>query len=142
MLQRYSRHPAFDPVNCAGANTECFSRLEDARAGRQLSTDTLNNSFAHWTTPDPFPLAPCSRQASLDALDNHCALELGKDAHHLKHGLTGWRAGVDTLLMEIEIDALGVQFAEERDQLLQRATEPVNRPRRYLIELAARDTAA
>jgi hypothetical protein len=35
--------------------------------------------------------------------------ELGKDPHHLKHRLPGWCAGVDPLLMEVEIDPLGVQ---------------------------------
>jgi hypothetical protein len=44
---------------------------------------------------------------------NDRALELGKHAEHLKHGLIGWRAGVDTLLMEVEVDALGVEFTEE-----------------------------
>jgi hypothetical protein len=63
-------------------------------------------------------LAPRSRETSLDPLDNHRALELGKDAHHLEHRLSGWCAGVDTLLVEVEIDTLGVQFAEKPDQLL------------------------
>ncbi len=84
-----------------------------------MRPDLPDDIRAHLTAAKPLPLAPCPREASLDPLDNHCALEFGKDAHHLKHRLSGWRAGVDTLLMEIEIDALGMQFAEERDQLLQ-----------------------
>jgi hypothetical protein len=89
--------------------------------------------------PSSFTLAPCPRKASLDPLDDNGALELGKDTHHLKHRLSDWRAGVDTLLVEVKIDALGMQLAEKCDQLLQSATEPVNGPSRHLIELAARD---
>jgi hypothetical protein len=45
------------------------------------------------------PLALAPGHASANPLDNHPALELGKDAHHLKHGLAGRRRGVDAPLM-------------------------------------------
>jgi hypothetical protein len=106
-------------MNGSGADAECLRRFEDPSPGRQLLLDALDDYLAHWTTPKPLSLAPRPREAALDALDNHGALELGKDAHHLKHRLTGWRASVDTLLMEVEINALGVEFAKEGDQLLQ-----------------------
>jgi hypothetical protein len=84
-----------------------------------LFTNALNDIGAHRSTPEALTLAPSPREASLDPLDNHRALELGEDAQHLKHRLPGWRAGVDTLLMEVEVDALGVEFTEEPDQVLQ-----------------------
>jgi hypothetical protein len=59
------------------------------------------------------------RSLSTTSLDDHGALEFAEHAEHLEHRLTGWRAGIDPLLMEVEIDAFGMQFAEERDQLLQ-----------------------
>jgi hypothetical protein len=37
---------------------------------------------------------------------------------HLKHGLPGRRRRVDTLLVEIQVNAFGVQLAEERDEVL------------------------
>jgi hypothetical protein len=89
---------------------------------------------------EPFSFRPRTGQPGLDPFLDDVRLELGKDAHHLKHRFPGWRAGVDTLLMQVEINALGVQFGEEGDQLLQRATEPINRPRRYLIEFTVRNT--
>jgi hypothetical protein len=49
-----------------------------------LLTDSLDDILAHWTTPEPSSLAPRPRKTSFDALANHSALELGKDAHHLK----------------------------------------------------------
>ena len=118
MLQRYSRHPAFDPVNCAGADAEGLGRFEDARAGRQLLLDALHNGIGDRSTPQPFPLAPRPRKTRFDPLDNHRALELGKHTEHLKQRLSGWRAGVEPLLVQVDIDALGVQFPEERDHLL------------------------
>jgi hypothetical protein len=41
-----------------------------------------------------------TREASLDALNNHRALELGKHAEHLKQRLSGWRACVEPLSVQ------------------------------------------
>ena len=104
----------------SGANAECFSRFEDTRAGRQLLTECARRFASLAGRPsEAFPLAPRPLKTRFDTLDNHRALEFAEHAEHLKHDLTGWCAGVDPLLMEVEIDPLGVQFAEERDQLLQ-----------------------
>jgi hypothetical protein len=35
---------------------------------------------------------------------NDNPLELGKDVHHLKHGLACWRRGVETLLVQKQVD--------------------------------------
>src|SRR5262249_1007855 len=61
-----------------------------------------------------------------------------EDAEHLEQSLAGRRAGVVALLVQIEVDLFGMHLAEERDQVLQRSTEPVDRPGRNDIELAAR----
>jgi len=61
-----------------------------------LFTNALNDIGAHRSTPEALTLAPSPREASLDPLDNHRALELGEDAQHLKHRLPGWR-GADRL---------------------------------------------
>jgi hypothetical protein len=104
-------------MNRSGADLERLRCFEDARASRQLRPDALDNIRAHWTTK-PLALASCPREASLDALDDHRALELGKDAEHLEHRLARWRAGIETLLMQVKVDALRVQFTEERHQIL------------------------
>jgi hypothetical protein len=103
----------------AGSDAEGFRRSEDSRAGRQLLADALDDILADPTTPGAFPLAPRPREARLHALDYNAALELGKDAEHLKHRPSRWGTGVETLLMKVKIDTLGVQFTKERDQLLQ-----------------------
>jgi hypothetical protein len=81
----------------AGADAERLRRLEDTGTGRQLSADMLHDIGAYRATPQPRSLTSRPREASLDTLDNHGALELGKHPHHLEHRLSGWRAGVDTL---------------------------------------------
>src|SRR5947209_18278436 len=96
----------------SGAEAERLSRFENPSPGRQLLLDALDNIRAHRTTAKPLALAPRTRETGFYPLDNHGALELGKDAQHLEHCLSGWRAGVETLLVKVEIDAFGVQFAE------------------------------
>jgi hypothetical protein len=49
-------------------------------------------------------------KASGDSLLNHRALELGKDAHHLKHRLAGRCGGVEALLVQVAIDLQRVQL--------------------------------
>jgi hypothetical protein len=48
----------------------------------------------------PLPLAPGRRKPGADTFLNHCALKLGKYAHHLKHRLAGRGRGVEPLLAQ------------------------------------------
>ena len=41
--------------------------------------------------------------------------------------------------MEVEVDALGMKLAEHAEQILQRPSEPVDRPRRNHIDVTARN---
>jgi hypothetical protein len=59
------------------------------------------------------PLFLGSREPSEHPLPDHGPFELGKDAHHLKHCPTGRPGGVETLLMQEEIDAFGVKLPQE-----------------------------
>lgn len=101
---RYSSHLSLDPVNCADADPKQPGRPQNARAGRQVLADALDDIFAHRTTPEALPLAPRPREARLDALNNNGALELGKDAEHLKHRPSRWGGGVEALLMQIQMN--------------------------------------
>jgi hypothetical protein len=92
-------------MNCADANAKLSGNLEDARARCQPSTHPFYDILAHRATPQPPPLAPRSGEASLDPLDDYCALELAEHAEHLEHRFPGWRAGIETLPMQIQIHA-------------------------------------
>jgi hypothetical protein len=105
---------------------------------RQRRADRSFGLRGNSWTPEPLALAARSRQAGLDALDDHRALELGEHAHHLEHRLAGRGAGVEALLMQVQIDALGMQLGEEPDKLLQRPAEAIDRPCRHLVELTPR----
>ena len=50
---------------------------------------------------DALGLGP--RQPGIDALHDHCALELGEDATHLKHCPARWGGRVDGLLVQIQM---------------------------------------
>ena len=96
-----------------------------------------STSAAIFGRPPQLALGLGSGHARLDPLLDHGPLELGEDAQHPEHGLAGWRGGVDALLVEVELDVLGVQFSKERHEILQRAAETINRPCGYEIELFA-----
>jgi hypothetical protein len=95
-------------MNRSRADAKSFSRFEDSHATRQLLADAIDNFPGYRATPEPLPLAPRPREASLDPLDYNAALELRKDAEHLKHRLSGWGAGVEPLLVQVEINIFGV----------------------------------
>ena len=68
----------------------------------------------------PIGLRP--RQTSHDTLPDHGAFKLGKHAEHLKHRAAGRCGRVETLLLQVEIGALGVKILEDRQQVRQRPT--------------------
>ena len=86
-------------MHCSGPDAECLRRFEDSRSGREPFPDALDDILGDRTTPEALPLAPRPRNASLDPLDNQGALEFRKDAEQLKQRLSGWRAGVEPLLV-------------------------------------------
>src|SRR5262249_47537802 len=73
-------------------------------------------------------LDPGACHARADALSDHRPLKLGEDAHHLKHGTARWRRRIEPLLMQIKLGTTGVNLAQERDQILQRAPQPIAAP--------------
>ena len=54
-------------MNCANAAAECFRRLEDSSAGRQLLADALDDLGAHGATPAPPSRCSGTREAQVDA---------------------------------------------------------------------------
>ena len=67
---------------------------------------------------------------------------LRSNSHHLKHRLTGWRAGIEALRLQEQVDACGVQFAQKGYQVLQTAAEAIDGPRHHHVELAPRGRLA
>jgi hypothetical protein len=72
----------------------------------------------------------------------HGALELREDATHPEHGLAGRGGGVDPLLMQVEINPLRVDVAEEGDQVLEAAAQTIDRSRGDQVALVAHDGLA
>jgi hypothetical protein len=54
-------------------------------------------------------LLPRARQAGPDTLADHCMLELGEHGHHLEHGAARWRGRVEALLVEEQVNAVGLE---------------------------------
>ena len=65
----------------------------------------------------------------MDSLLDHTALELRKGAGDLKHELAHWRGRIDCLLVEVKIYVGGLKRLDGAEQIDERSTEPVNRPR-------------
>jgi hypothetical protein len=58
-----------------------------------------------------------------------------QDAHHLEHRLASRCRGVETLLVEEEVDVQRMQLGEEADQVLQAAAEAIDAPGHDDVEL-------
>ena len=89
-------------------------------------------------TAQPHALGAGAGETGMDALLDDGALEFGEHAEHLEQSAAARRRRIDTLHMQVEIDAVAVDFAEEQHKVLKRAPEPVDRPGQKHIELAAR----
>ena len=63
-------------------------------------------------------LPPRPRDAGADPLDDRASLELRKHPEHREQRLAGWRAGIDTLAIEVQIAAGTVKLAKEGDEIL------------------------
>ena len=63
------------------------------------------------------PLSPARSAALVLAT----AFQLAEDAHDLEHGLAHRAGGVELLLVQEQIDVVGVDFIEEADEVEQRA---------------------
>src|SRR5215831_911058 len=74
------------------------------------------------------------RKAGADTFLDHGALEFSEHAHHLKHRLAGWRRGVDSLLVQIQVDLERMNIGQA-DKVLQRAPKAIDRPRHHHVKL-------
>src|SRR5436309_3065272 len=84
-------------------NSAAFFRTP-AVSGSESFTDALFDLEGYRGAAEPFDLSARPRQPCADSFTNHGPLELAKHAHHLEHGLTGGGAGIETLLMQEQVD--------------------------------------
>jgi hypothetical protein len=77
-----------------------------------------------------------SAQAGHDPLSDHRAFELGEHTQHLEHRPAGRRRCIEALLVQEQVDALGVEFAQEVQQVDQRPAEAIDRPGRDHVDVA------
>jgi hypothetical protein len=91
---------AADPLNRTRIDPKPLSDLAYARpsGSRQSLPDPLFQLGGYPRPSESLSLALGPRQAGTDPFLNHGALKLGKHAHHLKHGFTRRRRGVEALL--------------------------------------------
>ena len=98
---------AADTLNGRRINSEPGCDLAHTRPSRGLSQCRPNGVFKFGWNGRPtqaLALAFGSRQPGSHSLLDHGALELGENAHHLKHGLAARRRGVETLLTQEQVD--------------------------------------
>src|SRR6516165_7100468 len=129
-------HLLLNALYRASADAAFTRDLAYAFAATQMRLDAL---FKRGIDPRPAELrALCDRalKASVDALPDHAALKLGERAADLKHELAGRRRGVDRLLVEVEIDAAGLQRLDGAQQVDQASSDAINTPRHDDVELA------
>jgi hypothetical protein len=74
-------------------------------------------------------------QPSLDR--GSIASRTRRTPQHAEQHPTRWWAGVERLLVQVEIGVAGSQFAEQTDQVRQRSSQPAHRPRGHDVEVSA-----
>lgn len=102
-------------------------RVNPSRFGAEGSDGRLDTR-THPRSPEHLSLRTSSRKPLLYSLLDHRSLKFSEDATHLKKRLAGGRSRIDSLLVQIKIDALTVHLVEEVDQMLQAATQAIDRP--------------
>jgi hypothetical protein len=84
---------------------ELGRRFAHGHATRQGRPHTLSQLVRDRRPAKSFTFTLGPLEASADVLLNYRVFELGKDTEHLKHSLAGRRGGVETLLMQKQVDA-------------------------------------
>src|SRR3984893_18742744 len=88
------------PLHGADANAELTADLEIAVALLAERLDAPLDRGVDARAAEHNALLTGARQARVDALADDAALELSKDAEHLKHGLARRRRRVEPLLVQ------------------------------------------
>jgi hypothetical protein len=88
--------------------------------------------------PNCFPSAR-ARANPVITLSRICSLELSEHAEHLKHGATGRGRRIEPLLMQEQINALGMKVRQEAQQVRKGSTEPIHGPRGHHVDLTSRN---
>ena len=101
-----------DPLDRAAADSELLGDLVKPVTPRcsQSSTDAILKLGIDEGATAMLAVSLGSSNAGIHPLTDHCALELGEHAHHLKHRLAGRCRRVDSLLMQEQVDAQAVQL--------------------------------
>src|SRR5258705_1964523 len=124
-----------NPLHHAGADTQLSADLEDAIT---VSPQLQNFRLDRGLNPTPTQLCtfrPSASKPSIDPLPNDSPLELGKHAKHLKHRFASSRRSIESLLVEEQTDALVMKALEYAEQVGERSSEPIHRPRRDHFKL-------
>jgi len=117
-----SGHLCFDPLHHAGAGAILARGLQNTLTGFQRCADC---SLPPCVDPRPTDrltalgaLVSRPGKPGMDPFLNDRALELSKDAEHLKECPPARRGCINGLLFEIKIAPNGAEFAKKADEIL------------------------
>src|SRR6516164_5513517 len=129
-------HLLLNALHRASADAALTRDLAHALAGAQLRLDALFKGSIDPRPTELLALRHGALEASMNTLPDHAALKLGKRTADLKHELACRGGRVDRLLIEVQIDAAGLQRLDRAQQIDQRAAQPVDRPGHDHVKLA------
>ncbi len=105
----------------------------------KLIADT-GDSLIRDGRPTELPaLSTCPLETGPHSIGDHRPLELGKEGQHPEHRSASRCARVDRLLVKVEVNFSASDLAQEFDQPLQAASEAIDTPSRYEIEMPSCD---
>ena len=91
-----------------GAEPDHLGDLQDAGTRAQLALRLAFKLAGDRRPAQMLALSHCPLETELNPLLDHAALEFGKGSGDLEHQLAGWSRGIDSLLIQIQVNAIGL----------------------------------
>ena len=104
---------ALDALDGADADMMLGGELADAGAAllQGVPDFALDGDRDRWPA-ETLALGAGTSKADVDSVLDDAALELGKDSHHLEHRAARRCGRIEPLLVQVNVNALGVEFLE------------------------------
>jgi hypothetical protein len=130
-------HFLLDPLNRSSPQPKRLGDLQDAYPLLELLLCFAFKGDVDLRSSQPRTLCDSTLKPRLDPLSDHRPLEFRKGTGDSEHELPHWRGRIDSLLIQVQVDANRLKVLDGAQQVDQRSSEPVDCPGHGHIELPA-----
>jgi hypothetical protein len=86
-------------------------------------------------TAKPLPLGLGSTKSNYHTLSDNCPFQFRENPAHCKHGAARRASGINTLLLQKQVDVQRLKIGYESEEVFEITRKPVDAPRSHEIEL-------